>query len=724
MDTVGTDSQKSAWQQPAFVLIFTLLSLLALTIALASCQEDSQGEPSPSPVAGLKEQPTVTQGVEEPIEENDPSIGETPNGDMPASTVVATEQATTVPEIEETALASTPTPSEMSVDAPEGALLSVEMESRVGVLLDEIPEGVRDRVVESLRDRPESYWHELAQRQIRLTKRRLNFRNFVYADRGQLPLPPEELWSIQITSDEPQRESIDGHDLLMVHYTFTSTLLTDGGSPGAAEPELQEPGGKWTEPFILPADPDLLLQRTGNACLNEAGFPPGSFDSENAWVFYDYTCEADSGGVLGCHRSRLHQQSCLEALNGRVGTVETGVRFEYLDWDPDLADSVRIGELTHLDGPDLQVVGDDLEVNRVIYRYFPEDSCALVEQCVSGSGWRRLLQFNATVHNVGAETMYIGPVVAENPVHNLFQYNACHAHYHFSDYGDFTFAGKEENLSSKQAFCVESTNRFSNNEWSPLTHDYTCRFQGVQAGWVDEYVAGLDCQWIDITDVDVVDEGETFSLGLVSNPDGFLCEGDLVLDDEGNPVWEPSGQTTPAGAPINRPQCDFVPDWDVNNDDSRQVSLMPTGSFVTEPCSDGQFSPLRNCGFKSQLDGIETERPDERGRQASAPEEVETPEGAFPCRPGESVRLTCNVEDGNVPQVMRLCEYSTVLGTGVACTFGESLANATVTSEAARFEFICPIGRDENEPGGLFSLYTAPLFGDEDEPQPISCLSE
>lgn len=197
-----------------------------------------------------------------------------------------------------------------------------------------------------------------------------------------------------------------------------------------------------------------------------------------------------------------------------------------------------------------------------------------------------------------------------------------------------------------------------------------------------------------------------------------------MLDDAGNPLWEPSGQTTPAGAPINRPQCDFLSDWDVNNDDSRDVSLMPTGSFVTEPCSDGQLGPLRNCGFKSQLDGIEIERPVEGARRGSEPEEVETPEGAFACTPGEPVRLTCNVEDDNAPQVMRLCEYSAVLGTGVACTFGESLANVTVAGQAAATEFTCPIRRDENEPGGLFSLYTAPLFGDEDEPQPISCVAQ
>ena len=124
-----------------------------------------------------------------------------------------------------------------------------------------------------------------------------------------------------------------------------------------------------------------------------------------------------------------------------------------------------------------------------------------------------------------------------------------------------------------------------------------------------------------------------------------------------------------------------------------------------------------------QLDGIEIERPDD-ARRGSATDEVETPEGAFPCAPGEPVQLTCSVDGRDVPQVMRLCEYSTVLGTGVACTFGDSLANTIVTGETAGLEFTCPISRDENEPGGLFSLYTAPLSGDEEESQPIRCIAE
>ena len=61
--------------------------------------------------------------------------------------------------------------------------------------------------------------------------------------------------------------------------------------------------------------------------------------------------------------------------------------------------------------------GDELVIGDA---NFPADSCALQEACVGASGWRRLLQFDATVHNVGAEALHIGPVLGEDLETNLF----------------------------------------------------------------------------------------------------------------------------------------------------------------------------------------------------------------------------------------------------------------------------------------------------------------
>jgi hypothetical protein len=578
---------------------------------------------------------------------------------------------------------------------------------------------MRDSVAQSLISRPEADWLDLARRQVKLTERRLNFRNFNYPGKGQLPLPPEELWSIELVGNDPVRRTVQDHDLVMVDYSFASTLLSDSGSVAESEPALEEGGGMWKEPFVLPLDPDLLLQRTGNACLNEAGFPPNSFDSENAWVFFDFTCEAGSAGPLGCHRNQLAELSCIEALEKSTGIFETTVDFERLRWDQSMADEVRVGTVTHIDAPDLEVVEQDLGNSRVAIRYFPADSCALLEQCVDDSGWRRLLQFDATVHNVGGQPLHIGPVVAADPAYNLFQYNACHDHFHFSDYGDFFFSDAEQNVSSKQAFCVESTGRLSNNEWSPLTHNYHCRFQGVQAGWIDEYVAGLDCQWIDITD-SALDNGQlAATIGFRSNPDRFLCEGTPVEDEQGNRLWEPSGLMTPDGRPVQRPQCEFVPDWDSNNLGSLEIAIDPLGSYVTEPCqgsdNGGHIGPKRNCGFSLQVGIIEASDPDDTGTT-----DLNRPGGGYACEVGQLVNLSCSLVSGSEPQAVRLCEYSDVLDTGVACTYQDALVNTVVTDQQSEVEFTCPLPRDERESGGQFSLYTSSLLG-SDNTQSVTC---
>lgn len=595
-----------------------------------------------------------------------------------------------------------------SVDSPnssfstrDGALIQVSMDSQVAILLDEIPVDDRDRLADLLLGQSAEQWLRRAERQVQLTQYRLNFRNFFYiaGSKGQLPLPPQTQWQIELTGD-PTRQTVQGHDLLIVPYRFSSTLLTDADSPAEAEPALRETGGIWEEPFVLPLDPELVLQRTGNSCIDEAGFPPNSYDSENVATFFDHECTPDSTGPEGCHRTERPTLSCLEAIDARIGRFETTMRFERLPWNDDLADAVRTGPLTNTDAPDLAVVTSDLADNRVIYRYFAPNACGVIEQCVGGSGWRRLLQFSGTVHNVGGQTLHIGPVVAEDPLTNLFSYNSCHDHFHFSNYGDFIFGNTDQE--SKQAFCVESTDRFSNNEFSPLTHPYSCTLQGIQAGWADEYGAGLDCQWIDVTDLPELNNAETavaetavsVPLTFTSNTDSFLCEGQPVLDDDGNQVWALSGFTTPNGAPISYPQCSFVDNWDSNNSGTHEVVIRPEGSYVTEPCEHGELGPLRNCGF-TKIDDTLT------------------------CEPGTQVQLSCSLPTTAAPHALRICETSSVLETGLDCVEADALANVVLPT-STQVSFTCPLPRDAEETGGGYALYTAPLYED-DTLEVISC---
>ena len=97
--------------------------------------------------------------------------------------------------------------------------------------------------------------------------------------------------------DTPVRQRIDGHDVVAITYDFDSVLLTDPASPATSEPKLAKIGGIWSEPFNLPVDPELVMQRTGYACMDEADFPFNSVDSEEVDSFYDQDAvvEADAG---------------------------------------------------------------------------------------------------------------------------------------------------------------------------------------------------------------------------------------------------------------------------------------------------------------------------------------------------------------------------------------------------------------------------------------------
>jgi hypothetical protein len=180
---------------------------------------------------------------------------------------------------------------------------------------------------------------------------------------------------------------------------------------------------------------------------------------------------------------------------------------------------------------------------------------------------------------------------------------------------------------------------------------------------------------------------------------------------------------------ILRQRCDLVSDWDANNDGSQEIFVSPSGSFVTMPCNILFLGPLRNCGFTEVSQILMTADGEvEAGSQAeptaaetTTPGTAEPPEAQlFFCSPGEEVQLICQVEEDAPPQVLRVCEFSQVLGLGVACTFLDSLANRVIGSTRTNVTFTCPFIRDEQETGGRYAFYTAPVF-DEDEAAEVSC---
>jgi hypothetical protein len=585
-----------------------------------------------------------------------------------------------------------------------GSLVQMQMQSTVGLLLDEIPDGpLRDAAAAQALAADDSFWIGKAQRQLRLADYRLVFRSGYYTEqKGPLPLPPQEVWNITLNG-HAKRQKIKNHDFVAVDYSFRSYIISDPASPDTVEPALDQDGGQWAEPLIFPIDPELLLERTGYACMDEAEFPPGSVFEENTWYYYDQTCTKEKPSNAVCHITQFPNQSCVQALDQSVGKISTQILFTRVAYDAGIAAQYRVGTIVNPTGADLAVVQDQLvDEEAIFYRYFDPASCEIAEGTVGAPGWRRLLAFSASVRNDGVQPIHMGdPFDPNNPwvKGHAFVYSACHQHYHFSHYGTFQYGNQP---GSKKAFCLEETNRYHNDESTPLTAVHqTCHYQGIGAGWGDEYNFGISGQWVDITGVDT---SYPQPLTFLSNPDQFLCEGQ-TLDAFNNPV-DPldlndiafifSGFYDDQNDKVYRNSCAFYNNWNANNLGSTNVSAPNAGSFVTLPCTRGQTGPLRDCGF-----------------QADSPLQS--------CTPGKNVKLRC--ESDQQPKVLRTCEMSAALGVGVACSYGESLSNVMVDDQPKDVEFACPVVRDDPGNGGGYSLYEAPVVGDQ-QGTPIQCVTK
>lgn len=148
------------------------------------------------------------------------------------------------------------------------------------------------------------------------------------------------------------------------------------------------------------------------------------------------------------------------------------------------------------DAPDLIV--DDGIIDPIITDIVvADDSCELLEGCVDGTGWRTVMLFSLMTPNIGSRDLVLG-VPANMP--ELFDYGACHNHYHFEEYARYELHDAQGMVARghKQAFCLLDTYAWA---WPNVQPQYTCSNQGISRGYADTYAVGLPCQWIDITGV-------------------------------------------------------------------------------------------------------------------------------------------------------------------------------------------------------------------------------
>jgi hypothetical protein len=142
-------------------------------------------------------------------------------------------------------------------------------------------------------------------------------------------------------------------------------------------------------------------------------------------------------------------------------------------------------------GPDLQL--DSLSfLNSLSIVTHNTSGCDVDEGCVTGYGTRYVLSFTSKINNIGTLDYYIGSPSSQP---GMFNTNNCHGHAHYEGYGDYRLFDSNGNLvpaGHKNGYCVIDLCGHG---------QYTCGNMGISTNCYDEYGAGTQCQWIDLTDV-------------------------------------------------------------------------------------------------------------------------------------------------------------------------------------------------------------------------------
>ncbi len=145
-------------------------------------------------------------------------------------------------------------------------------------------------------------------------------------------------------------------------------------------------------------------------------------------------------------------------------------------------------------GPDLEIDSASF-VSSLALTSTTASTCDVAEGCVLGYGTRYVLRFTSRINNIRTLDFYIGNSSTQPGMFNL---NNCHGHPHYEGYGDYRLFDMNNNMvpaGHKNGYCVIDVGCFSG------TGQYGCSNMGISAGCYDQYGAGTQCQWIDITDV-------------------------------------------------------------------------------------------------------------------------------------------------------------------------------------------------------------------------------
>jgi hypothetical protein len=147
--------------------------------------------------------------------------------------------------------------------------------------------------------------------------------------------------------------------------------------------------------------------------------------------------------------------------------------------------------------PDLWLLEHELVNSLQIDTLTNMDPCTINEGCLKGFGEREILRFTTWIKNIGNADYYIGTPSAQP---GQFDYDNCHQHFHYAGYARYDLydnLGNQLPLGFKNGFCVMDLECADGG-----AQKYGCSNMGISADCGDIYSASLDCQWIDVTELD------------------------------------------------------------------------------------------------------------------------------------------------------------------------------------------------------------------------------
>ena len=150
-------------------------------------------------------------------------------------------------------------------------------------------------------------------------------------------------------------------------------------------------------------------------------------------------------------------------------------------------------------GPDLAIDSAYLTNSITTSISNSTDVCTIREGCLNGYNARELINFSTKIANIGATDFSAGtPPLNPNAYSPIYEYDPCHAHWHFKDYAEYLLIDSNNNIipiGYKNGFCVLDLGCTTG------TAKFGCNNMGITSGCFDVYASGLPCQWVDVTGI-------------------------------------------------------------------------------------------------------------------------------------------------------------------------------------------------------------------------------